>query len=481
MNESIRRIEEFLDIQDGILASEGLCMLAGQFSSGKSRFLNTLIGFACLPMGTCETTDVPTYLSRGEDYVRSYGRGEKHRHTLGEVENLRKGSIDLESIQISYHAVDIPSGITFVDMPGVNSVDPRRDIQFGDVLKKSSVVLYFLGKQITMVDMLYLNKIIETGAKVLLIRTKIDRINRSEEEVRDVVDWERGLYLRLFPDIDTYFISLDEECDVNELGLLQTYIHSYLEDDIRKYQHMKERLYLQNLIRPRLLAMRDGILKNQSAGSMMTADKLQRNVKKKIRKTRRILEDRQEIFFDGFELAKKNYTKLGRRFILEQREDQILKADIDQYLLRLLNGLWKWYELELEDGLKQIDLLEKAETKKYNLLETIDIDNILNCASAHMLFGNISCYFKADNQILEEFASKREAEKYFVQVINSIFAGILMDFQNKYNGFIAETLRKYESQKSREVELVLPMIQEDIEGTLAVIDGFLKETEENGY
>ena len=98
-----------------------------------------------------------------------------------------------------------------------------------------------------------------------------------------------------------------------------------------------------------------------------------------------------------------------------------------------------------------------------------------------MLFGNISCYFKADNQILEEFASKREAEKYFVQVINSIFAGILMDFQNKYNGFIAETLRKYESQKSREVELVLPMIQEDIEGTLAVIDGFLKETEENGY
>lgn len=480
MNENIRKIEDFLDINDHFIC-ENLCMLAGQFSSGKSRFLNALIGFACLPMGTYETTDVPTYISKGEDMVISYADGKEQRHTFDEVKKLRKGSIVLDSIRISHHAADIPPGVMFVDMPGINSIDPRRDRQFEEVLKKSVVVLYFLGKQISTVDALYLDKMIGSGVKVIIVRTKIDRIVRSEERVKDVVDSERALYLRLFPDIDTYFISLEDECAVNELDMLKTYILDYLAEDIQKARITKEKTYIRNVLKLGLLAIREGVSKNQLAGSMADEKSYLINARKKSRETRRILEERQTLFFDGFDLAKKNYTKMGSMFIQGLGEERIVKADVEQFILCLMDGLKEWYKLELEDVLKQIELMTKIETKYDNLLESVDIDNILNCASTSMLFGNISCYFKADNRVSDYFTTKREAEKYYNQVINRFFAEILMNFQDKYDGFIEETLRNYERQKTHEAKIVLPLVQEDYDGALAIIDKFLEETGEYGY
>lgn len=481
MNEKIRRIEEFLDISGEAPALEDICMLAGQFSAGKSRFLNTLIGFDCLPMGTYETTDVPTYLSIGEDSVFSYADGKEYRHTFAEVQNLRKGNIALESIRICRRTMDIPPGITFVDMPGINSIDPRRDLQFEEVLGKSPVVLYFLGKQISTVDMLYLDKIIGSGAKVILVRTKIDRINQSEENARDVVNFERSLYMRLLPGIENYFLSLEGECNVNEVGALKNYILKHLADDIRQSRLAKEESYLQKTLKPRLLAMREGILERRVSDRAADGDRLPGNARKKIREARKILEGRQSVFFDGFELAKKNYMALGGRYIQGIEEAQILKADIEQYILRLFGGLKEWYGLEMEDALKQIDLTAGTETKNYNFLDAVDIGNIMECASTHMLFGNISCYFDMNDQMEGNFHTKREAKKYFDQIMNRFFAEILMGFQDKYGEFIADTLQKYERQKAHEAELMLPMVQEDFEGTLAVIDGFLKEAAEDGY
>lgn len=481
MNEIIRRIEEFLDINDEAPVFEDMCMLAGQFSAGKSRFLNTLIGFDCLPMGTYETTDVPTYLSIGEDAVFSYADGKEYRHTFDEVQNLRKGNIALESIRISRRMMDIPSGITFVDMPGINSIDPRRDLQFEEILGKSPVVLYFLGKQISTVDMLYLDKIIRSGAKGILIRTKIDRINESEENVRDVVNYERSMYMRLLPDMESYFISLESDCDVNELGALKSYICKHLAEDIRQSRLAKEELYFQKTLKPRLLAMRDGILERRAFDKETDKDKLSRNIREKIGEARKILEKRQSAFFDGFELAKKNYMELGGRYIQGIEEEQILKADIEQYILRLLERLKEWYGLEMEDTLKQIDLMCEVETKKYNLLNSVDIRNIMDCASTDMLFGNISCYFEMYDKMDEYFYTKRDARRYFEQIMNRFFAEIIMGFQDKYGEFIAETLQNYERQKVHEAELMLPMIEEDFEGTLAAIDEFFEEAEAYGY
>lgn len=456
MNENIRKA--------GASALEDLCMLAGQPSSGKSRFLNTLIGFDCLPTGTYGTTDVPTYLSRGEDLVLSCADGMEERHTLDEVWDLRKGNRAPDSIRISCRTIAMPAGITFVDMPGINSVDPGRDVQFGEILRKSPVVLYFLGSQISAADRLYLDLVIGAGAKAIVVRTKIDRIHCSEESVQEVVESERSLYMRLFPDIETYFISLEGACSVNELGLLRDYILDRLPDDIRRIRLAKEESYL--------LAVRGQIAKNQ--------DTIRKNVREKIRTARKILEGRQNLFFDGLELAKENYTELGRRYIQGSKDGPIVKADIEEYMRGLIGGLKKWYRLEMEDGLGQIGLTAGADMGKYDLFDDADIDGMMDLASAHMLFGNISNYYEEDGRAEGYFHTKRDAQKYVEQVMNRFFAELMMDFQDKYGAFITETLQNYARQKEHEARWMLLMVQADGKGTHAAIDGLLEEIAGHG-
>ena len=67
MTDTIKRLEQFLGIGSEDYIHENVCILAGQFSTGKSKFLNKLIGIDCLPVGTYETTDTPAYVSKGED------------------------------------------------------------------------------------------------------------------------------------------------------------------------------------------------------------------------------------------------------------------------------------------------------------------------------------------------------------------------------------------------------------------------------
>lgn len=476
MYENMQKIEEFLHIEHCGICFENRCIMMGQFSTGKSKFLNTLLGFDCLPVGTYETTDVPTYIGRGKDSVISYAKEKEYSHTFEEVNQLRKGKIELDSIHIHYHDLDIPENITLVDMPGVNSIDPRRDIQFEEALKTGNVVLYFLGKSISTVDIFYLNKIIGSGMKVIIVRTKIDRINIAEERIEDAVDMERGLYQKLFPDIDTYFVSLEGDCDQNEIDLLIEYIHNDLLNDIEKYKILKEKEYIRKTIRTQLISMRTQILKNRSTDNKINEEKLLKNVKKKSRKMKKILETHQSVIYEGFDHAKKNYMELGKRFIQNIEGDSIFKADVQQYILRLIDSLKRWYELEIEDGIRQIDFVgDPTSQNKYNVLDSIDVDRILNCAPKRNFLKDIFYSFEPDDENDMYFTSKREAEKYFDRVMDQFFGGIFIGFQNKYEKFVLETVQNYEDQNLKENTLILPMLTGYSEAALVDVENFLQE------
>lgn len=68
----INEIEDFLGLAKKDIHDEIFCVLTGQFSSGKSRFMNKLIGQDYLPVGTREMTAVPTYIKNGEDMSLIY-------------------------------------------------------------------------------------------------------------------------------------------------------------------------------------------------------------------------------------------------------------------------------------------------------------------------------------------------------------------------------------------------------------------------
>ena len=477
MTDTIKRLEQFLGIGSEDYIHENVCILAGQFSTGKSKFLNKLIGIDCLPVGTYETTDTPAYVSKGEDSAIFFADGVKSLHTLDEVKWLRKGDKSADLIRISCQSADIPEGITFVDMPGINSIDFKHELQFERILKSGAVVMYFLGKSISTVDVKYLNRIIESGAKTIIIRTKIDCIHLSEEGIDDVIRKERELYQKMFPDASTYFISLQGACVENEISLLKLYIHEDLWNDLQKYQFIKEKIYVRNVIKPGLLSMRSRILENQLQDNVTNKEKILKDMKHKGKRAKDFLIRHKGIIFDGLDTAKKNYIELGRKHIHEMETDKLNRAEIQQYIFCLFECLKRWYELELEDCVRQIDLIANSTMYEYDLLKPMDIDRVLDCTTFQRFSGDISCYFEEDDGTTLYFCSKQEAIRYFEHVLNRFFAEILMDFDNKYAGFVIETIKEYEKKNMHELEIMLPMIQKDFDGVLANIDGYLKETE----
>jgi len=100
--------------------------IIGQFSSGKSTFLNALLGRDVLPTGITPVTSKVNFINYGDEYKIevTYNSGMKEFHG---VEYLSKFTDQRESLQdIKYLSLFAPvemlRDISFVDTPGLNSL-----------------------------------------------------------------------------------------------------------------------------------------------------------------------------------------------------------------------------------------------------------------------------------------------------------------------------------------------------------------------
>ena len=99
--------------------------IVGQFSSGKSTFLNALLSKDILPTGITPVTSKVNFLNYGEEYKLkvTYKNGANEYHAL---ENINKFTDQRESVEeikyLSLYApLEILKEISFVDTPGLNS------------------------------------------------------------------------------------------------------------------------------------------------------------------------------------------------------------------------------------------------------------------------------------------------------------------------------------------------------------------------
>ncbi|QOY55269.1 dynamin family protein [Candidatus Sulfurimonas marisnigri] len=99
--------------------------IAGQFSSGKSTFLNALLSKDILPTGITPVTSKVNFINYGEEYKLkvSYNNGANEYHaleTIAQFTDQRKAVEDIKYLTL-YVPMDILKDITFVDTPGLNS------------------------------------------------------------------------------------------------------------------------------------------------------------------------------------------------------------------------------------------------------------------------------------------------------------------------------------------------------------------------
>lgn len=99
--------------------------IVGQFSSGKSTFLNALLSKDVLPTGITPVTSKVNFINYGEEYKLkvNYNNGANEYHSLemiSEFTDQRKAVKDIKYLTL-YAPMEILKDISFVDTPGLNS------------------------------------------------------------------------------------------------------------------------------------------------------------------------------------------------------------------------------------------------------------------------------------------------------------------------------------------------------------------------
>jgi small GTP-binding protein len=157
-SDDLRRFQEAREQLSGLF----LLVIAGEFNSGKSSFINALLGERVLPEGVTPTTDRINVLRHGPEVS----------------EQLREAYL-LERT----HPADVLREISIVDTPGTNAIIRRHEELTRDFVPRSDLVLFVTSadRPFTESERAFLEQIREWGKKIVFIVNKIDILTRPED------------------------------------------------------------------------------------------------------------------------------------------------------------------------------------------------------------------------------------------------------------------------------------------------------------
>jgi small GTP-binding protein len=156
--DDLRRFHEAREQLTGLF----LLVVAGEFNSGKSSFINALLGERVLPEGVTPTTDRINILRHGQQVT----------------EQLREAYV-LERT----HPAEVLREINIVDTPGTNAIIRRHEELTRDFVPRSDLVLFVTSadRPFTESERSFLEQIRQWGKKIVFIVNKIDILDRPDE------------------------------------------------------------------------------------------------------------------------------------------------------------------------------------------------------------------------------------------------------------------------------------------------------------
>jgi len=161
--------EDMATLQKSILQLDELFLLVtvGEFNSGKSAFINALLGQRFLAEGVTPTTTRVDILKYGDQAATEPKE---------------------ESVSVTTCPVDFLREINIVDTPGTNAIIRRHEEITEDFVPRSDLVLFVTSadRPFTESERLFLERIRNWGKKVVVVLNKID-ILESEADVEKVV------------------------------------------------------------------------------------------------------------------------------------------------------------------------------------------------------------------------------------------------------------------------------------------------------
>jgi small GTP-binding protein len=163
---SIRQLDEFF-----------LLVVVGEFNSGKSAFINALVGQPVLQEGVTPTTATIHVLKHGDRIA---------------------DEIDERGLRIVTAPSDLLREVHIVDTPGTNAVIREHERLTTDFVPRADLVLFVTSadRPFTETERAFLETIRGWGKKIIVVVNKID-IFEGRSDVDEVVEFVRGSSQRL--------------------------------------------------------------------------------------------------------------------------------------------------------------------------------------------------------------------------------------------------------------------------------------------
>jgi small GTP-binding protein len=166
-----------------------LLVVVGEYNSGKSTFINALLGDEVFAMGDLPTTRAISILRYGQ---------------AGSPEKIA------ENVQLYHYPLDVLHDLDIVDTPGTNSIERMEEAITREFVPRADLLLFVtsLLQPLTASELDFLNHIREWGKKVVFVVNGIDRRNSDEQLDRVRQYLTREVTTRLGVTTPTlYFIS----------------------------------------------------------------------------------------------------------------------------------------------------------------------------------------------------------------------------------------------------------------------------------
>jgi hypothetical protein len=177
--------------------------VVGEFSSGKSTFLNALIGKDILPHAVSETTATITYIhnvpagdkmeNKAVVHFNEQGRKDETIDIVKDTQKfqdylsaLNKNGDNIvklvQSVDVYVNFTDLDEPIVFVDTPGLNGVaDGHRDITIREISRSHASICLFPIRGIGQTDLTFMRELMKYQNAFFFVINQIDTLNRQEE------------------------------------------------------------------------------------------------------------------------------------------------------------------------------------------------------------------------------------------------------------------------------------------------------------
>jgi small GTP-binding protein len=150
-----------------------LLVVVGEYNSGKSTFINALLGDEVFAMGDLPTTRAISILRYGQ---------------AGPAEKIG------ENVQLYHYPLEVLHDLDIVDTPGTNSIERMEEAITREFVPRADLLLFVtsLLQPLTASELDFLTHIREWGKKVVFVVNGIDRRNTDEQltRVRDYLTRE---------------------------------------------------------------------------------------------------------------------------------------------------------------------------------------------------------------------------------------------------------------------------------------------------